>query len=44
MANYDSLLGFMIIYNLTMYFYPINIGKSQKITIIGGINVLNDIC
>ena len=26
-----------------MYFYPINIGKSKKITIIGGINVLNDV-
>tara|TARA_S200000501_G_scaffold46333_1_gene37428 strand:+ start:1838 stop:2671 length:834 start_codon:yes stop_codon:yes gene_type:complete len=26
-----------------MHFYPINIGKSKKITIIGGINVLNDI-
>ena len=26
-----------------MYFYPINIGESKKITIIGGLNVLNDI-
>ena len=29
--------------NFRMYFYPINIGKSKKITIIGGINVLNDV-
>ena len=26
-----------------MYFYPINIGESKKITIIGGLNVLSDI-
>ena len=26
-----------------MYFYPLNIGNSKKITIIGGLNVLNDI-
>ena len=26
-----------------MHFYPINIGESKTITIIGGINVLNDI-
>ena len=26
-----------------MSFYPINIGKSKKITIIGGLNVLTDV-
>ena len=26
-----------------MSFYPINIGESKKITIIGGLNVLSDI-
>ena len=39
LVYYDELIA----NNFTMSFYPINIGKSKKITIIGGINVLNDI-
>ena len=33
----------MLANNYTMYFYPINIKESKKITIIGGLNVLSDL-